>query len=832
MTSEPALSLLLRITLLLAIGLLVDRCLRRRILALAAFWNALILALAVLPLAALLIVPTSLPILPAEPLLGEDPMAVREFPDPVVGEAVLAMDEADQRAATSAEPKPPTLTVGSVARWIYAFGVAIALLRLLADWRAVAALRRQATRVTSPRWIERLGDRLTKAEPPLTGPVELLASEAIDVPLAVGVRSPAIMLPASMVATATATAIDATLIHELAHIRRADCAWQLLQRLVEAALWFHPLMWLAHRRIAFIRERACDEYSVHALGDADAYAETLLDIAAARSRRRTLGFGMAVVRSRGLAARLSALEQSAGNRRCIATRLIRASLASATVLGAALSTAFVIGPAAAQPSSSVDETARPEDAGKAPQPDAEGEKRPDIRIEKINVSGRALDDARQPIAGATIFLVTSSGLPNSVDRSTKTDAEGRYEFRDYPLPVAARESDDHYEGSTIHLFGKAPGHAVAWRGERLVYWRVPQVRAGGNGRFANPELPGEEDIVLDLKFARPKQVAGRMLDEQGRPIAGLKVELAGCEFLDPMKKEMHGYTPEFPGSNQRAKPLMPEVFFATTDAEGRFAFESVPVEAICIMRAKHPDFGSIMFFTAASDQPPATFRGFAGPEPVLPLPVEIKLRRLREVTVKVVHESTVQPAAGARVDAHAWQGARVASDVEADAAGVAVLRLPPGTYGLTADPGRDSNADCIRTRVELVVEEPANPQPVKLLALKPGAIVILKAVDADTGAPIAGIPFWEAVDFDTQKGVPGARIQTHNWVADNPVTNDKGELRAVVVPGKRAYGVDFYTVLVVGYDVIGEDFRRGRELELTAGETTRAEFRIRKKTAK
>src|SRR5206468_2157947 len=98
----------------------------------------------------------------------------------------------------------------------------------------------------------------------------------------------------------------------------ADGAWQLVQRCVEATLWFHPLIWIARRRMAFIRERACDDFAVRLVGDFRLYGETLLDIAAGMTQRRALGLGLALLRPISLAKRLAAIAHSAGSSRCVA----------------------------------------------------------------------------------------------------------------------------------------------------------------------------------------------------------------------------------------------------------------------------------------------------------------------------------------------------------------------------------------------------------------------------------------------------------------------------------------------------------------------------------
>src|SRR5262245_42698603 len=54
----------------------------------------------------------------------------------------------------------------------------------------------------------------------------------------------------------------AVLGHELAHVRRVDEAWDLLGWAARALLWFHPLAWIAARRLGRAREQACDEAAV------------------------------------------------------------------------------------------------------------------------------------------------------------------------------------------------------------------------------------------------------------------------------------------------------------------------------------------------------------------------------------------------------------------------------------------------------------------------------------------------------------------------------------------------------------------------------------------
>lgn len=56
--------------------------------------------------------------------------------------------------------------------------------------------------------------------------------------------------------------------HEAAHLRRHDLAWNALAAIVHVALYFHPLVWFAHRRIRLEQEMACDEMVLQKLSAA------------------------------------------------------------------------------------------------------------------------------------------------------------------------------------------------------------------------------------------------------------------------------------------------------------------------------------------------------------------------------------------------------------------------------------------------------------------------------------------------------------------------------------------------------------------------------------
>ena len=110
--------------------------------------------------------------------------------------------------------------------------------------------------------------------------ISVLRSEARIEPGVVGILNSALLLPAGLEQRLNASQLDAVLTHELCHIRRRDNLTAAVQMLVEAAFWFHPLIWWIGAKLVDERERACDEMVVALGHDRETYAESILDVCA------------------------------------------------------------------------------------------------------------------------------------------------------------------------------------------------------------------------------------------------------------------------------------------------------------------------------------------------------------------------------------------------------------------------------------------------------------------------------------------------------------------------------------------------------------------------
>lgn len=113
----------------------------------------------------------------------------------------------------------------------------------------------------------------------LSARVRVMVSSAVREPLAMRIIQPLIVLPASWLLNAPPLVVEAVLAHELAHIRRHDLWVNLVQRVVEALLFFHPAVWWLSRQIRRERELCCDALAVAVTGRAVEYAQALEAVA-------------------------------------------------------------------------------------------------------------------------------------------------------------------------------------------------------------------------------------------------------------------------------------------------------------------------------------------------------------------------------------------------------------------------------------------------------------------------------------------------------------------------------------------------------------------------
>ncbi|PWT85648.1 MAG: hypothetical protein C5B56_13710 [Proteobacteria bacterium] len=109
------------------------------------------------------------------------------------------------------------------------------------------------------------------------GTVNVLLHEDIPAPVTCGVLRAVILLPFN-VREWSEDDLRRALIHELEHVRRGDWIMQRVARATAAYYWFHPLVWVAWRRLCLEAERAADDAVLRTAAPAE-YAGQLVGLA-------------------------------------------------------------------------------------------------------------------------------------------------------------------------------------------------------------------------------------------------------------------------------------------------------------------------------------------------------------------------------------------------------------------------------------------------------------------------------------------------------------------------------------------------------------------------
>jgi uncharacterized protein (TIGR03435 family) len=161
-----------------------------------------------------------------------------------------------------------------VAVWVCGFLLVLFLWGV--RWRGMSAALRGAVPLCEGREVETLR-RLERMQGMPRG-IEVRLSRASLEPGIFGVRRPVLVWPEGISEHLADEHLEAVLVHELWHVRRADNLAAVTHMVVEATFWFHPLVWWLGSRLVEERERACDEAVVESGSDRHVYAESILNI--------------------------------------------------------------------------------------------------------------------------------------------------------------------------------------------------------------------------------------------------------------------------------------------------------------------------------------------------------------------------------------------------------------------------------------------------------------------------------------------------------------------------------------------------------------------------
>jgi uncharacterized protein (TIGR03435 family) len=177
----------------------------------------------------------------------------------------IAQPFSSMPASNSSTQAPATEWTLWVISIVWLMGFVTILFTRLQIWRHIRAVIRTSTPM-----------KISNTEIPAA--IAVRSSGGLLEPGVVGWLRPVLVLPADIQERLTPVQLNAVLTHELCHVQRRDNLTSAIHMIVEAIFWFHPFVWWIGARLVDERERACDEEVLRSGGNAQVYAQGILNV--------------------------------------------------------------------------------------------------------------------------------------------------------------------------------------------------------------------------------------------------------------------------------------------------------------------------------------------------------------------------------------------------------------------------------------------------------------------------------------------------------------------------------------------------------------------------
>jgi len=385
--------------------------------------------------------------------------------------------------------------------------------------------------------------------------------------------------------------------------------------------------------------------------------------------------------------------------------------------------------------------ARPATAGQPAPPPAVAKKDEanpvaPVQAEPVEVKGRVLGPDGKPVPGAKLHILDGDGRHDAPQAST--NADGSFAFRLDPPPISF-----HYR----YLLAAAPGFGCDWS-------IVPAVQS-------------DREHVLRLPSDVP--ITGRVIDLEGKPVAGAKVRVETIEKTEPDrfdeflrawagKPDEHEQSVYMFDRRLYENPGLDDLFAVTTDAAGRFTLPGVGKDRVpaLVVEAPGKAVQQVRVVTRPGFREGPAGRKYRalGPDCV------ITLGPARPISGTVRDATTKKPVAGVRVvgevyDTSAFFRRSVKVETKTDANGrytldrLAKVKQHIVLFGPPAGSGRlHYYAD---------VHDTAGFKPIPLdIELQPAVIVTGRVTDKDTGKPVRARVWYRPLQGnELEKRTPG-----------------------------------------------------------------------------
>jgi RNA polymerase sigma factor (sigma-70 family) len=400
----------------------------------------------------------------------------------------------------------------------------------------------------------------------------------------------------------------------------------------------------------------------------------------------------------------------------------------------------------------------------------------------ILTEGVVVDPGGRPFPGASVRLMILGDGSGRPDLRTTSGPDGRFVLS---LP---RDASDRLAGAaagTPRVIATAPGFGLGW---------------------AEPKLRE----LIRVRLVADLPVAGRIVDAQGRPIAGVKVKTHNV-WASP-KEDLASFIEDVKSRGQSpwtgARPLKLVAYdaAATTDADGRFHLEGIGRERVAELTLSGPTIVTEDVYAMTRTGPAVRPVGWEGLEPgarsYRGARFEHAAAPCTPIAGTVRDVETGLPIAGVKVRAHVepveGQASHPGASTTTDDRGRYVLTgLPPeGKIRLRASstPGLPYVGRDVPVTAKAVAREPARCD----IGLRKGVLIRGRVTDQATGQPVrASVAYFPFPDNPQLKDYPAGG---HSGAA-----GDDGRFEITVPPGRGvliAHTSDGRYLRAVGADKI------------------------------
>jgi beta-lactamase regulating signal transducer with metallopeptidase domain len=194
-------------------------------------------------------------------------------PIAAAGAIAHSVNLAAQRAAGSVTSSAFTPSWLNLFVELWFAGVLLFSLRTAGGLFLIARLRRRNSIPVSGEVLALCFDMQDRLR--ITRLIRFCRSLHVDAPAVIGWFRPVVLLPITALSGLSEAQLRAVIAHELAHIRRFDAFFNLLQVAAETLLFYHPAIWWTSKRIRAERENCCDDVALAVCGNPAEYARAL-----------------------------------------------------------------------------------------------------------------------------------------------------------------------------------------------------------------------------------------------------------------------------------------------------------------------------------------------------------------------------------------------------------------------------------------------------------------------------------------------------------------------------------------------------------------------------